>query len=239
MRNLVLLHGFLEDASMWDYLSSLKKQYNCIAIDFPCHGIKINESVDTCESIRKIAEHVYIELNRLHIDQYDCVGHSMGAYVALELAQIDQGMEKLVFLHSNHWSDDEEKKFNRERVAKVVRKNLNIFLREAIPNLFYLPEKYPDIIEKQINDAMHIRAEVVAACSIAMKNRQDYHDWLQNNKLRCYFIQGEYDKVMPLNVAKVKWAGLAEHFFVIKKCGHMGHIEQTELIINLLKKVLC
>jgi pimeloyl-ACP methyl ester carboxylesterase len=216
-----------------------QKTFNCIAIDFPGHGKKINNSADTCESIKKIAEYVRNELIRLHIDNYDCLGHSMGAYVALELAQIDQGMDKLFFLHSNHWCDDEEKKHNRERVAKVVRKNLNVFLREAIPNLFYLPEKYPEIIEKHIHEAMHIQADVVAACSIAMKNRQDYHVWVQNNSARCYFIQGEYDNVMPLKVAKEKWAGLDEHFFVIKKCGHMGHIEETELIINLLKKVRC
>lgn len=237
MRVLVFIHGFMEDATMWQALKQLEKDFYCVYLDYPGHGKKRSEASEKCLSIQTIAQNLSNEINQLGIESYDCVGHSMGGYVGLALAQLDKKLNKLLLFHSNHWADDEEKQRNRKRVAQVVTKSLPVFLREAIPNLFLDPKKHQKEVETLILNAKKLNPEVVANCSIAMKDRKDFSSWVSENHQHCFFIQGESDNVIPLSVSEKKWCGKKEHFFILKKCGHMSHIEQTELTIKLMKKI--
>lgn len=145
MRTLVFLHGFLEDATMWKPFNQLEKEFHCIYLDLPGHGQK-KHLKDACSSMQAMAQQLFSELSELELSSYDCIGHSMGGYVALELARLDNRMNNLILLNSNHWEDSEEKKQNRVRVAKAVQKNLPLFVREAIPNLFVDATKHKNSI---------------------------------------------------------------------------------------------
>ena len=71
-------------------------------------------------------------LKELKITQFTLVGHSLGAYVGLELCHLAP-CQKLILLNSNCWSDDEQKRRDRLRVAEIVFKAKKHFIREAIP----------------------------------------------------------------------------------------------------------
>lgn len=140
----VFLHGFLESSSMWEALPLSELPITTLFIDLPGHGK--SELLAQNPSIRSMANEVDKVLVYLDIQNFTIVGHSMGAYVGIELSQ-HTGFQKLILLNSNCWSDSEQKKQDRLRVATLVQKAKSHFVREAIPNLFSNPDSHPHFIE--------------------------------------------------------------------------------------------
>jgi len=237
-RPVLFLHGFLESSTMWRELMFSSLDIQPIYIDLTGHGELSKQPYKQIHSIQHLAEEVFEKLKLLNLESYDCVGHSLGGYVALELAKLDSRLEKLVLFHSNHWSDTEEKKINRNRVAKIVNSNFNLFLNEAIPNLFNNPKPYSKEIKSIIKEAQSIMPQTVIECSYAMRDRLDNGDFILENSERCYLVQGALDKTMQIDIARKEWKGKKAHFYEIENCSHMGHFEQKEMIENLISKII-
>ena len=83
----VLLHGFLENQSMWKGVSeALLKRNRVITIDLLGHGK--TESVGYVHSMKEMAQAVEVVLKKLRIRKSYFIGHSMGGYVSLEFAKL-------------------------------------------------------------------------------------------------------------------------------------------------------
>ena len=79
---IVLLHGFLEDSSMWtDLASVLSKKNKVICIDLLGHGK--TDSLSYVHTMEEMADTVLTVLKHLGLRKYTFIGHSMGGYVAL------------------------------------------------------------------------------------------------------------------------------------------------------------
>ncbi len=228
----VLLHGFLESIDMWKYLS-FEKEFLCVLIDLPGHGDSLNFS-NSMISMKAMAIEVRKVMDELNITEYSVIGHSMGGYVGLELKHMDKRCQKLVLLNSNFWQDSELKKEDRGRVAEIVKQNKNLFLYEAIPNLFNHPEKYNEDIKSIIATAKKMQASAIGAISKAMANRSSFIDALPSLKNNILVIQGEFDEIVPLQKMKDALSDFPELAVHIVECGHMAHIEKTELTQGLI-----
>jgi pimeloyl-ACP methyl ester carboxylesterase len=77
----VFLHGFLEDVSMWEFLTSQQIPFQAICIDLPGHGL--SQLTDDSPSLAFMADEVLKVLDFLKLSEFHIVGHSMGGYVAL------------------------------------------------------------------------------------------------------------------------------------------------------------
>lgn len=106
MKDVVLLHGYLESKAIWKNIAD-GLEFNVITLDLLGHGMN---KADNFGSITEMAFDVREKLKDLKIANYSVVGHSMGGYVALELFQKDSNCEEVVLLNSNFWEDSEEKK---------------------------------------------------------------------------------------------------------------------------------
>src|SRR4030065_2382718 len=83
----VLIHGFLENSSMWQEVSQeLSKRNKIICIDLLGHGKTGN--LGYLHSMEDQAQMVKVVLNHLKLRKYTFVGHSMGGYVALAFAKL-------------------------------------------------------------------------------------------------------------------------------------------------------
>ena len=83
---LLLIHGFLNDATVWGgVIDELVQDFRCVAIDLPGHGRSPGNGAGTygrsavLDDIRRVLDH-------LEIAQTTVVGHSLGGYLALALA---------------------------------------------------------------------------------------------------------------------------------------------------------
>lgn len=227
----VFLHGFLESSSMWGFLN-LPQSIQQIVIDLPGHGGSFEASGDI--TMAKMAAHVLAVIKDLGIETYTVVGHSMGGYVGLELMKVDVNCAKLVLLNSNFWKDSLEKVENRKRVAKVVRTNKTHFLYEAIPNLFLDPEKHDAEVKGLIEEAKMMKPADIGNVSLAMGSRNDNKSVLKQNLDRVLIIQGEEDTTVLKTEMDESLIGLNPNYHVLKKVGHMAHIESAQKTIKAI-----
>lgn len=237
-KTLVFLHGFLESSSMWSFLQLNQLNSQSIFIDLPGHGKSALTDNSESPSIDFMAKEVLKVLNFLQIESYSVIGHSMGGYVAILLKEMDSRCKKAVLVNSNFWEDTEQKKKDRIRVAEIAFKAKKMFIHEAIPNLFGKPENYPNEIKHLKNEAMKILPESIAYSALAMRERKDYTREVSKNPTEYFIIHGKLDKLVDTDFLKYQLKS-DENLFIIENAGHMAHIEQSDEIIDIFKKILC
>ena len=223
----VFLHGFLESSTMWHALPLAELPIKSIFIDLPGHGQ--SELPDGNPSIKSMALEVEKVLQLLEVNQFTIVGHSMGAYVGLELAK-RRGFQKLILLNSNCWSDSEQKKQDRLRVAQLVQHAKSHFIREAIPNLFAEPQLHPFFIEGLMEEANQMTPEAIAYAALAMRERSDFTAFVNSNPDQFIFIHGKLDRLVSVADMQSKNKGPQIHLL---DCGHMAHVEAGAEVMDI------
>jgi pimeloyl-ACP methyl ester carboxylesterase len=228
---LILLHGFLENSSMWnDYINRWENEYRIIAIDLAGHGK--TESLAEVNSPQLISDAVDTVMKNENIQSAVFLGHSMGGYVALSYGE--RYLEKVkgvLLLNSSALADSEIKKADRDRAIKVLKKNPSIFINEAIPNLFADEnrEKFKEDLQKIISIALATDIDGACACLRGMKIRDDKTHLLKANKFPVKFIAGAKDNVMPLDKTREQIALHPEiQSEIFYDSGHLSFIEAKE-----------
>jgi len=228
---LLFLHGFLEDSRMWEFLPTSKLNYKKIYFDLPGHG---GSSIPTgVPSIVRMAELILEKLRELGVEKCHVVGHSMGGYVALELARHDF-VEKLVLLNSNFWEDSIQKKKDRDRVVSIVQKSKDLFILEGIKGLFASPKKHEKEINTLTSWAKEISIEGIVYATQAMKNRRNHLNTCNELGTNLFVIQGEKDLSTPSYMMH-ELLPKENQLFVIPSIGHMSYIESSELVVQKLE----
>ncbi len=229
----VFLHGFLESSTMWDVLPLSTLPITTLCIDLAGHGQ--SELINENPSIATLAQEVNKVLDFLQVEEFNVIGHSMGAYVGLELSK-QPGFQKLVLLNSNCWSDTEQKKQDRLRVATIVQKAKKQFIREAIPNLFSEPSDHQSFIKTLIQEANLMPAQAISHSALAMRERKDYTELVNANPEKYVFIHGKLDKLVSLGELQSK---VKQSEIYVLNCGHMAHVEASAELMKLLNKITC
>ena len=82
----VLIHGFLENTTMWNVIApELSKRNRVITIDLLGHGK--SDCMGYTHSMELFAETINAVLKQLRIRKCTLIGHSLGGYVALAFAE--------------------------------------------------------------------------------------------------------------------------------------------------------
>ena len=231
---LLFLHGFLEDSRMWEFLSTSSLNYKNFFIDLPGHG---GSSVPIgFPSIAHMAEVILRKLKELGVEKFHVIGHSMGGYVALELAKLGV-VEKLVLLNSNFWEDSIQKKKDRDRVVNIVQKSKDLFIQEGIKGLFASPIKHENEVNRLITWAKSIPIEGIVYATQAMKNRENQLKACIDLGSKLLVIQGEKDLSTPLQMMS-ELLPKENQLVVIPDIGHMSFIESPELVALKLESFL-
>ncbi len=232
---IVLLHGFLENQTMWqDLVPELSKKYRIVTIDLLGHGD--TECMGYVHSMEENAEVVQAVLSKLRIRKAIFVGHSMGGYVALAFAQLfPQKMKGLVLLNSTSFEDSPERKKNRDRAIKAVKKDYETFVRLSIANLFSPDnrERLSVEIEKVKIQALKTPLQGIVASLEGMKIRKERTFILQASSYPKVLILGEKDPVLNYeeNSEQIKNTHVE---LVTFPDGHMSHIENREELQKVL-----
>lgn len=232
----VFLHGFLEDVSMWEFLTSQQIPFQAICIDLPGHGL--SQLTDDSPSLAFMADEVLKVLDFLKLSDFHIVGHSMGGYVALLIKENRIDCRKIVLLNSNFWEDSPEKKLDRIRVADIVFQAKELFLNVAIPGLFYRYSPDEPAVKALRKIADQCRPEAIAYAALAMRERKHQLQTLLNFPSDFLILQGEYDPLITKEKMDEELKGLAIKIVEIKNAGHMAHTENPSdtalLLIDFL-----
>jgi pimeloyl-ACP methyl ester carboxylesterase len=233
---IVLLHGFLENASMWNEIASeLSKRNRVVTIDLLGHGS--SDCLGYVHSMELFAEALEAVLKQLRIRRCILVGHSLGGYVVLSFAERNpQKVKGLCLLNSTSNEDSYERKQLRTRANAMIQKNFTNLVRMSFTNLFSETsrEKYVDQINRALNEALQTSVQGYVAGQEGMKLRPNRNRVLAENNFKKMIIIGEKDPVLEVQKLKEEAENTNSKLIVFPD-GHMSHIENTEALISVLK----
>jgi pimeloyl-ACP methyl ester carboxylesterase len=232
---IILLHGFLENSSMWDFcIPEMAKTNRVIAIDLLGHGQ--SECLGYIHTMEDQADMVFAVLQELKIKKATLIGHSMGGYVALAFAELyPENLKSLVLMNSTSFKDSAERKKNRERAIKMVKKDYTSFVRLSISNLFSEANRaiLVDEIENVKLEALKTPLQGIIAAQEGMKIRKDRELILKSLKIPVLLILSKKDPVLDyeenikqIENTKIQLATFAD--------GHMSHIENLGEVLKVL-----
>lgn len=232
---LVLLHGFLENRSMWDFLlPKFEKNNTVITIDLLGHGQ--SESVGYIHTMELLAEQVKTVLEQEQIESAFLIGHSLGGYVALAFAErYPENCNGIILLNSTPKEDSPERKINRDRTVALVKKHKEAFLSMAITNLFAEEnrEKFVTAIQELKQTAMEMPVQGIIAALEGMKIRKDRTLLLKKFSKPKIIIAGTKDPIMPFDEIKNLAIYCKCNFYALDG-GHMSTIENRDEMLKLM-----
>lgn len=232
---IVLLHGFLENTSMWKpFIPELSKNKRIICIDLLGHGK--TECLGYIHTMELMAEAVKAVLNHLNIKKSTFIGHSMGGYVSLAFAEKNlNAVNGLCLMNSTPQEDTPEKKKNRDRAIIAVKQQHKSFIRMAVANLFS-PENRT-VLKNEISNtsavALNTPLQGIIAALEGMKIRKNRLKILKNSTFKKLIIVGKKDPVLNytnlISLIKNTDINLIEF-----PDGHMSHIENKDEFLHAI-----
>lgn len=236
---IILIHGFLENASMWnDIAPELSKRNRVITVDLLGHGN--SDCLGYVHSMELFAETIKAVIKHLKIRKYILVGHSLGGYISLALAKTNPLQIKgLCLVNSTSNEDPEERKKLRTRANKMAKNNFESMVKMSISNLFHIKNllKFKDEIEAVKKEALKTSIQGYIAANEGMKNRENTNHILLESNFKKLLIIGEKDPVLDYQTS-LEEAKKTNSNFVVFPDGHMSHIENILELIATLKKFI-
>ena len=238
---LVLLHGFMEDSSMWDgFVADFTSQFDLITVDLLGHGA--SGCIGYVHTMEEQAEAVLAVLENEEVEKCVMIGHSIGGYVTLAFAEkFEDRLAGFGLFHSTAYSDTETKKIDRERAVTAIMDHRDLFVELTIPRLF-APSRHEEMkeeIEAAISLAKSHPQQGIIANTRGMKDRLDRSLLLKKATKPVLFVHGNEDPVLSNELAQKQiedCPNVTAHF--IDGVGHMGHLEAPEKCFNAISSFM-
>ncbi len=233
---IVLLHGFLENTTMWDNIKpKLLKRNRVVCIDLLGHGK--TDCFGYVHSMDLMADVVAKVLNFLKIRRSIFVGHSMGGYVALAFAEAyPDNIKGLCLLNSTSRADSDDRIALRNRAIEAVKTNYKNIIKMSISNLFRPKNRtlFKEEIKSIKKEALKTPLQGYIAAQEGMKTRFDREALLHFTPYPKLFIVGKKDPILnyedlidQIRDTKVQKVELPD--------GHMSHIENQQEVISAIQ----
>ena len=231
--SVVLLHGFLENTTMWNhFIPKLSENNRVICIDLLGHGK--TGCLGYIHTMELMAEVVEAVLTHLQISKSTFIGHSMGGYVALAFAEKNpDAMSGLCLINSTAIADSKEKQDNRDRAVAAVKQNHRTFIRMAIANLFRPKNRiiFSDKINEVINEALQTPLQGVVAALEGMKNRKNREFILHSHTFKKMMVIGKKDPALDY-LSLIEQIKNTDVKMVKFPDGHMSYIENESKLLH-------
>ena len=227
---LVLLHGFAENGQIWD------QQRNVLSDHFQV----ITPDLQPL-TIEGMADAVYADLQAAGISKAVIIGHSMGGYVALAMAEkYPEILQGFGLFHSTALADTEEKKEARRKSIKLMEQyGSEAFVKQAFPAMFSPTYKsqHPESVEAYIKMGMTCPLASMEAYYEAMIARPDRTAVLRNVNVPVLFVIGKDDTAVPLQsvLPQVSMPRVSS-IYIFEATGHMGMWEVPDESNQLLQQ---
>ncbi len=230
----VLIHGFGGDLNNWLFNhADLAAHREVWALDLPGHG-ESGKAVET-GSADELAASVIAFLDDRGIDKAHLVGHSMGALVALTVAEkAPQRVASLALISAAGLGAE----INREYIEGFVAGNSRNTMKPHLTKLFadgslVTRQLVEDIVKYKrlegVNDALQ---KIAASAFEGGVQRRVFREKLSELAPRTIVIWGTEDQIIPARHAEGLPGDVRVH--VIEGKGHMVQMESASEVNRLL-----
>ena len=204
---IVLLHGYLESAEVWNgFETKLASGFRIINVDLPGHGqSSVYGEVHTMEFMATAVKEL---LEYLGIDKVFLAGHSLGGYVTLAFLELfPEYLSGYCLFHSQPFSDPPEVVEKRKReieIARMGKKNLiypdNVTRMFAESNL----KIFSEALQRSKDIAAQIPADGIIAALNGMMVRPSRLAVMEEGRVPCLWILGKMDSYIPCELIQTK-----------------------------------
>ncbi|MEZ5047827.1 MAG: alpha/beta hydrolase [Chitinophagaceae bacterium] len=236
--SIILLHGFGEDSTIWEYqVDVLKQKFTVLIPDLPGCG-QSKEEIQTI-SLHSISIMLKELLDKESIKQTILFGHSMGGYIAMDFAKnFASYLKGISLVFSNAYADSDDKKDRRKKSIHLIEQGgKEAFLHAMILNLYSERSKKEIklLIQQHLTIAKQISSNTLIAYYNAMLQRQDNSYILNDLQIPVQFILGKEDSTFDYKYA-LKQIPLCSQSDVhlLNEVGHTGMYERPDLLNNAL-----
>ena len=237
---LVMLHGFMENLSIWDELEPhLSEKFKLIKIDLPGHGE--SEIIAEVHTMELMAQEVKKVTDSLNIGKFHLLGHSMGGYTTLAFAdQFPAVLKSLTLFFSSQFADDAEKKEQRQKSLRVIKEAFSTYVNAGVPNLFNPNEKnfLEGKIETARKTALSTRPEGAIAAVKGMIERTDKMHVLENFEGKILIMAGKHDSAVKTEETLQALPDRTNIKSYVLDCGHNGHWEKPSICAEIINTEL-
>lgn len=237
---LVLLHGFMENLTIWNDLEPyLSDHFSLLKIDLPGHGR--SEILAEVQTMELMAGEVKKVLDHEHLEKVHLLGHSMGGYVSLQLAdRYPEYLKSLTLFFSTYFPDDAEKKEQRRKSYRVIQDAFPHYARAGVPNLFNPNER--DILEGKIEKALDTALSTNPLGALAsvkgMVDRTDKKHVVENMDAKILVLAGKHDSAVKTQLLIESLPDRTNIKSYVLDCGHNGHWEKPEVCAAIINTEL-
>ena len=237
---LVLLHGFMENLSIWsDMEPHLSDNFSLLKIDLPGHGQ--SEIIAEVQTMELMAEEVKKVLDHENITKIHLLGHSMGGYVSLAFAEkYPEYLKSLTLFFSTYFPDDADKKEQRIKSYRIIKDAFAHYARAGVPNLFNPNEK--DILEGKIETALEVALSTNNLGALAsvkgMVERTDKKHIMENLEAKILVLAGKHDNAVKTETMIKHLPDRTNIKSYILDCGHNGHWEKPKICAEIINTEL-
>lgn len=235
---LVLLHGFCEDATVWDGFIASLKNLRIIRMDLPGFG---GSDLDLATGMDVYADAICAVLNDLSIEKCVLTGHSMGGYAGLAFAEkYPERLAGLGLFHSHPFEDSAERKAARRRGIEMLQSGKrDLYVAQLFPGLFAeaFAKTNPEIINAQIDRGKRQSTAGIIAALEAMLERKDHTETLCAIACPVLFLFGSEDAIVPpeQGLQAAVLPNIAD-VHVLPGVAHMGMFEATKKCVEIVRR---
>ena len=251
---ITFLHGWLLSQAYWQPLiKQLQPQFSCLSYDLRGFG-KSSLGYGDEYSLRSYAKDLEALLDHLQISQTWLVGHSLGGAIALWAAHLlGDRILGVVCLNAGGGIYIKEE-FEKFRTAGKIILRLRPQWLQNLPLVHSQFAQDSVLRSLEINWGKQRAIDFVAAKYAAAKgtlldstSEEEVHKLPQIvSKLSqpVFFVAGANDKIMEPKYVRhlasfhYSFNGYGENVFELPDCGHLGMLEQTNLLYDILLKII-
>ena len=242
---LLLLHGFGSSLQTWDEWSlKLESSYRVIRLDLPGFGLTGASPVHDYSEETDVAILTHF-VDKLGLNQFSVIGHSMGGKMAWSLAASQPNRVKaLVLMAPDGFPEAKDIGIKPYEVPAIMG-----LMKYFLPKYFVQKSIEPAFADaKALNGALinryydMLRAPGVRGAILDRSNQTIYTDpvpRLKNIKAPTLLLWGEQDQMIPSANAQ-SYSGILSNSttIVVPDLGHLLQEEQAEKGLAVVKQFL-
>jgi pimeloyl-ACP methyl ester carboxylesterase len=236
---LVFVHGYLGGARMWcSQIEHFSDRFDVIALDLA--GFGASAHLQGPDRIETHAEMVLALLDRLGVQSFNLVGHSMGGMIVQHLAtSVGERISKLV-LYGTGPRGNLPGRFETPTASRrrLMRNGVAATAHHIAATWFVDGENAPDFpFCAEIGASASLQA---AIASTHAWERWDGRDALASIGMPTMIVWGEKDRSIGWRQCELLWRGIpGSSLAVCPQSAHNVHFEKRDLFHILIRDFLC
>ncbi len=241
-RPLVMLHGWAMHTGVWrDFAAQLARHCQVICVDLPGHGRSDSLMSFTLIQVARVI------LDAIPVPEFTLLGWSMGATVAMEMAeQAPDRIKKLIvlagnphFLQADSWPGMQAKTLAgfAESLTRDVRLTLARFLALQVNGLAH-GKQFLQTLKLATQECPPPAVEILQAGLDILKD-SDMRGSISRSYLPISMILGERDMLVPSSVAaNVLQLNPHVDVTVVGNAGHAPFLSHPDQLIRMLSGMI-